>query len=70
MVGIGGLGHLGIQFASKMGMEVTAFTTSEDRQKELKELGATELRHSTNLDKLRLEEGKYNLVLNTLSVEN
>lgn len=27
VLGIGGLGHLAIQYANKLGMEVTAFTT-------------------------------------------
>jgi D-arabinose 1-dehydrogenase-like Zn-dependent alcohol dehydrogenase len=27
VIGIGGLGHLGVQYANKLGMTVTAFTT-------------------------------------------
>jgi len=27
VIGIGGLGHLALQYANKLGMEVTAFTT-------------------------------------------
>ncbi len=52
MSGIGGLGHLGVQYANKMGMEVTAFTTSMDREQELKSLGAHFISHSTNLESL------------------
>ena len=32
VIGIGGLGHLAIQYASKMGMKVTAFTTKPERK--------------------------------------
>ena len=31
VIGIGGLGHLAIQYASKLGMNVTAFTTKVDQ---------------------------------------
>jgi uncharacterized protein (DUF486 family) len=34
VIGIGGLGHLAIQFAKAMGCEVTAFSSSENKQEE------------------------------------
>lgn len=41
VVGVGGLGHMGVQFASKMGMEVTAVSSSPDKEELcLKSLGA------------------------------
>ncbi|MEM0982590.1 MAG: NAD(P)-dependent alcohol dehydrogenase [Planctomycetota bacterium] len=40
VVGIGGLGHLALQFLSKWGCEVTAFTSSESKMEEAKKLGA------------------------------
>ncbi len=40
VVGIGGLGHLGLQFARAFGCEVTAFSTSKDKEAEARELGA------------------------------
>lgn len=42
VVGIGGLGHLAVQFAAKLGNHVTAFTTSEDKAVFARELGAHE----------------------------
>ena len=42
IVGIGGLGHLAIQFASKMGAEVVVFSTSESKEQEAKRFGANE----------------------------
>lgn len=42
IVGIGGLGHLAIQFAAKLGCEVVVFSGSEDKREEAKQLGATE----------------------------
>ncbi|MGB5980542.1 MAG: alcohol dehydrogenase [Nonlabens sp.] len=38
--GIGGLGHLAIQFAHKMGMQTVAISTSADKEDLAKELGA------------------------------
>lgn len=40
IVGIGGLGHLAIQIASKLGMEVYGFTSSENKRQFIKDLGA------------------------------
>lgn len=40
VVGIGGLGHLAIQFASKMGCEVVALSGTEEKREESFKLGA------------------------------
>jgi D-arabinose 1-dehydrogenase-like Zn-dependent alcohol dehydrogenase len=42
VLGIGGLGHLAIQFASKMGFETAVFSTSADKEAEAKSFGAKE----------------------------
>lgn len=46
VVGIGGLGHLAIQFASKLGYEVVVFSTTENKRAEAMKFGATEF-HTT-----------------------
>jgi len=43
VVGIGGLGHLAIKFASKMGAEVYAFSSSKEKESDVKGFGATAL---------------------------
>ncbi len=40
VVGIGGLGHLALQFLNKWGCDVTAFTSSSGKADEVKRLGA------------------------------
>ena len=40
VIGVGGLGHMAVQFASKLGNVVTVFTTSEDKAREAARLGA------------------------------
>lgn len=42
IVGIGGLGHLAIQFAAKMGLEVVVFSSSAAKKEEAFKFGASE----------------------------
>lgn len=42
VVGIGGLGHLAVQFAAKLGNRVTVFTSSPDKAEFAAQLGASE----------------------------
>ncbi len=53
VLGIGGLGHLAIQYANKLGMNVTAFTTRLNNLPSLKEMGAYDAQHSTNEEELK-----------------
>lgn len=41
-MGIGGLGHLAIQFANKLGAEVVVFSTTASKEEEAKKFGARE----------------------------
>ncbi|OAP64234.1 hypothetical protein AYL99_00206 [Fonsecaea erecta] len=41
VLGIGGLGHLAIQFAAKMGAPTTVFSTSPSKEKEARDFGAS-----------------------------
>lgn len=42
ILGIGGLGHLAIQYADKMGAEVVIYSTSASKEAEARQLGAKE----------------------------
>jgi D-arabinose 1-dehydrogenase-like Zn-dependent alcohol dehydrogenase len=42
IIGVGGLGHLAIQFAAKMGSDVVVFSTTDSKKEEAMRLGATE----------------------------
>lgn len=70
MIGIGGLGHLGVQFAHKLGMKVTAFTTKVKQPALFHSLGASDVQHSTDKEELAKNEGKYDLVVSTLYIED
>lgn len=70
VLGIGGLGHLAIQYANKLGMQVTAFTTRLNNIESLKDLGANDAQHSTNEEELKKQEGNYDIVCSTLYIDN
>ncbi|MGZ3698256.1 MAG: NAD(P)-dependent alcohol dehydrogenase, partial [Bdellovibrionota bacterium] len=48
VVGIGGLGHLALQFAHAMGCEVTAFSNSFNKEIEARDFGASHFVSSTD----------------------
>jgi D-arabinose 1-dehydrogenase-like Zn-dependent alcohol dehydrogenase len=50
VLGIGGLGHLGVQFAAKMGFETVAIARGEDKRSFARELGAHHYLDSTAQD--------------------
>ncbi|KAJ3785426.1 chaperonin 10-like protein [Lentinula aff. detonsa] len=50
IVGIGGLGHLAIQFAAKMGVEVVVFSATESKRDEALRLGAKEFYATKDVD--------------------
>jgi alcohol/geraniol dehydrogenase (NADP+) len=68
VVGIGGLGHLALQFADKWGCEVTAFTTNLSKTDELKKLGADFVVDTRNDDELTKLAGKFDMILVTVNV--
>ncbi|KAJ5887404.1 hypothetical protein N7495_007445 [Penicillium taxi] len=67
IVGVGGLGHLAIQFAAKMGCQVIVFSGTDSKKKEALELGATEFYATKGLKELKLEKPIDNLIVTTSS---
>ena len=68
VVGIGGLGHLALQFLNAWGCEVTAFTSSESKHEEAIRLGAHRAVVSTDAKALAKEAGKFDFILVTANV--
>ncbi|TVY50013.1 NADP-dependent alcohol dehydrogenase C [Lachnellula occidentalis] len=54
VIGVGGLGHLAIQFAAKMGSEVVVFSTTDSKKAEAMRLGATEFVATKGVSELQL----------------
>ena len=69
VIGIGGLGHLGVQFAKAFGAEVTAFSTSKDKEAEAKELGAHEFVNTRDTGALKKVAGSFDFLLSTVSAD-
>jgi uncharacterized zinc-type alcohol dehydrogenase-like protein len=69
VVGIGGLGHLGLQFARAFGCEVTAFSSSQNKEKEARELGAHHFVNARDNGELKKVAGSFDLILSTASVD-
>jgi alcohol/geraniol dehydrogenase (NADP+) len=69
VVGIGGLGHLAIQFARVFGAEVTAFSTSLAKEDEAKELGAHNFVNSRETKAMREVAGSLDFIVSTVNAD-
>ncbi|KAJ7062992.1 chaperonin 10-like protein [Mycena belliarum] len=62
IVGVGGLGHLAIQFLAKMGASVVVFSSTEAKREEALRLGATEFYATKGAEKFEMAKLDYLLV--------
>jgi uncharacterized zinc-type alcohol dehydrogenase-like protein len=69
IVGIGGLGHIAIQFARAFGAEVTAFSTSADKEEEARALGAHNFVNSRESKAMKDVAGTQDFILNTANAD-
>ena len=65
VIGIGGLGHLALQFLSKWGCEVTAFTSSPSKADKAREMGAHHIVNSRSDSEMAAIAGSLDFILNT-----
>jgi uncharacterized zinc-type alcohol dehydrogenase-like protein len=68
IVGLGGLGHMGLQFAHAFGAHVVLFTTSPEKAADARRLGADEVVVSRNADEMRQHANGLDFILDTLAV--
>ncbi|MFG0256662.1 MAG: NAD(P)-dependent alcohol dehydrogenase [Phycisphaerales bacterium JB043] len=68
VIGIGGLGHLALQFANAWGCHVTAFTSSESKAAEAIEIGAHDTLNSRDPQALEEAAGRFDLIISTVNV--
>lgn len=66
VIGIGGLGHLALQFAHVFGAEVTAISTSLDKEEEARSLGADHFANSRDNGAMQKLAGSFDLILSTI----
>ena len=68
MVGIGGLGHMALRFLRAWGCEVTAFSTSPEKEGEAREMGAHHFVNTRDTGALEKLAGHFNMILSTVNV--
>jgi uncharacterized zinc-type alcohol dehydrogenase-like protein len=69
IIGIGGLGHIAIQFARVFGSEVTAFSTSAAKEEEARALGAHRFVNTRESRALKDVAGSLDFILNTANAD-
>jgi alcohol/geraniol dehydrogenase (NADP+) len=67
IIGIGGLGHMALQFANKWGCEVHAFTTSDSKTAEASRLGAHYVHNTRDGAALKGISGRLDLIISTVN---
>ncbi|MEC4805162.1 MAG: NAD(P)-dependent alcohol dehydrogenase [Jaaginema sp. PMC 1079.18] len=69
VIGIGGLGHLAIQFLSAWGCDVTVFSTSPDKEAEARELGASHFINAKEEGALAAVASSFDFIISTVSAD-
>ena len=69
VIGIGGLGHLGLQFARSFGCQVTALSSSPDKEAEARSFGADRFICTHDPAMMRAAAGSLDVLLNATHVD-
>ena len=69
VIGIGGLGHLALQFAKAFGCTVTALSTTLDKETESKTFGATHFLSLKNEEMLKKAASSFDFILSTVHAD-
>ena len=68
VIGIGGLGHMALQFAKAWGCEVTAFSSSPEKEAEARGFGADLVINSRDPEALKKAANSLDFILSTVNV--
>jgi alcohol/geraniol dehydrogenase (NADP+) len=69
IIGIGGLGHMALRFLHAWGCDVTAFSSSADKEAEARELGANHFVNSRDPKSVEQIAGSLDLILSTVNAD-
>lgn len=69
VIGIGGLGHLALQFLNAWGCEVTAFSSSPNKKQEVLEMGANHFVNSRDRFAIANLANSLDVILSTVNVD-
>ncbi len=67
IIGMGGLGHIGVKIAHAMGAHVTVLSQTDSKEADGKAYGADEYYATKDTTALKDLQGKFDLILNTVS---
>lgn len=67
ILGLGGLGHMAVKFASSFGAEVTMLSTSRSKEADAKKLGAHKFVLTTNDEYVNKVKGYFDFIIDTVS---
>ncbi len=67
VVGVGGLGHLAVQYLAKWGCDVTAVSSSRDKAEQATTLGARRFIATRGTDELRQAAGRFDFIFCTVA---
>ena len=69
VIGIGGLGHMALQFLNKWGCDVTAFSSSAGKAEEARQMGAHRVLDTHSAGELAKVAGTFDFILSTVAVD-
>lgn len=69
VIGVGGLGHLALQFYKAWGCEVTAFSATPGKEKEAKDFGAYRVFNSKDPEVLKANAATQDFIISTVPVD-
>jgi uncharacterized zinc-type alcohol dehydrogenase-like protein len=67
VVGLGGLGHMAVKFGASFGAEVTMLSTSPEKEKDARRLGAHKFALTTDRAQVESLKGYFDFILDTVS---
>ncbi|TPX65693.1 hypothetical protein CcCBS67573_g08053 [Chytriomyces confervae] len=70
VLGLGGLGHMAVKFASKMGAHVTVLSRSEGKKEQALALGAESVLITSDADAFKAAHSTFEFVLDTIGDEH
>ncbi len=70
IVGLGGLGHMGVKLAVSMGADVTVLSTSPEKEKDARELGAHHFVVTKDPEQLEALARSFDFILDTVSASH
>src|SRR5437773_273688 len=67
VVGLGGLGHMAVKFASAFGAKVTVLSGSPSKQRNAKRMGAADFALTRNAEKMKTLSNHFDFIIDTVS---